>query len=525
MEGPVKKTTRFVRTFVPISLLMVSLAASQANAATCPGAINLASYGGVYNLSADLVATTTNEVCLTVTGTGVVDLNGFSIYAPDGTGWTGIECSTTGITIRDSRHATTKHKGDIHGSWNEAIKNCGTIDGVRIEHPGGAANDYPSYGVFNDSTHTLLSFKNSIVGYAGRGVHTVWLGSGGIVHNEIVADYAAIESNSGGSGPSPIAENSLYASVYGIFAGGDVEYDIHDNLVTGLDGTSSSAWCIYAYSGSTVGDNWGSCTGANCAGSTVLHPSTAPTGFDRPWGVGADCPGVVSGGTTVALTSDYDLDSTSGTCIQINDAYTTLDLNGHIITNAKVGGTAISCANGSTEIQDSTKDGGIRGTSAGTLGFATGIENCRDLSYVRMQDVTTGVSNSPTYGLHSIDYSMISAEGTAVSSYMDARSAYITNSHFRSAAAGIYISGVASGSGKVNVSNNAIRESPTYAVKTATSNVNVHNNLMYRGAAVSNPPTSTCLDLTAGTTTSHLMCECESENRCEGTDPVIVYPF
>jgi hypothetical protein len=240
------------------------------------------------------------------------------------------------------------------------------------------------------------------------------------------------------------------------------------------------------------------------------------------WGT---CPGVISGGGTVQLSEDYDLASTSGTCIQINDPYTTLDLNGRILVNSAVGGKAISCANGSTTITDSTKDGGIRGATAGTLGFATGIENCNALSYVRMQDVTTGVSNSSTYALHSIDHSMIDAAGTAVSSYMDARTAYITNNRVRSAAAGVYISGVPSGTGKVDVSNNAIRESLTYAVKSATSNINVHNNLMYRGAAVANPPTSTCLDLPSGTTTSHLMCECASETKCESAYPVIVYPF
>jgi hypothetical protein len=504
------------------NVFAIIFATEQAFAADCPAsAISLG--GGTYQLTADYVRTGSGLDCLTFTGGGTVDLNGHTITATDGQD--AITCSSGSTTIID----TGATKGGITGTWSgAAIFQCANVNGVRITGFGARYGIYSNGGA--SATGALNQVQNNLVEAWDFGI------LGGLVlsrqsfvrKNVVTTGNIGIEldllSNDTGSGLASVDGNTIYGSEsYGIllltsFASAT------NNLLTSrmLAGITSVA--IQSNANNSVGNYCDSCgSEPNCDNSECEFDSSTANRWDFPISVNGACPGTITSNLT--LSADADLGATSGSCITVNGPYVEVDLAGHVLTNSAVGGTAITCTTSGTtvKITDSTGLGGIRGGVGGS--FSTGISGCRTIENLRVQDTNIGVLNSSTtYGLDSLTSTFINGETTAVDTYAAARTSNIIGNKFRSAHTGLFIRGVgASGTGKVTVSDNVIRESHDVALKvTGSTNVLLSGNLMYRRDA-SLAPSGTCVDA-SGVTTNHLLCSCADD--CPDTvDPPIVYPF
>jgi hypothetical protein len=481
------------------------LTAGAAQSATCPGAVTIS---GLYELPSNYEASGVNTTCINFSGTGTVDLKGRTITTASNGPATAIQCSGD-IEIRDSGDPTTGAKGKITGTFQTGLKNCHKIDGVRII--GGTVNT----GISTFISAGYKYIRNSLVEVSGTGMYGHFNNQSIVENNRVIANNTGIEVDTISFSPGLVQIVDNYISTpdpYGI-ASFAADVEIANNWID----SQITSGCIYTTQSNTVTGNYCDC--AECdAASADADP------YEYPTGATAACPGTVSG--NVVLTADYDLNATSGNCFNISAAYTTIDLNGHMITNGVTGGTAINCTGTGTSviITDSTKLGSIRSRDNVGAGFATGIAGCRTISNLAIKDVDKGVTNSSTAnGLDSLTSTVISATTAAVDTYAERRASTITGNKFQSDLQGVYLRGVgAVGTGKVDIDDNVFAECHQFAVSTPSSNVNVHNNIMY-GRDSSQYSPSDCLSI-SGAASSRNLCDCPAD--CpDTTEPPIIYPF
>ncbi|MCA1791410.1 MAG: hypothetical protein LC667_16650 [Thioalkalivibrio sp.] len=317
---------------------------------TCPGGINIGADGS-YTMTQNFVASS-GYTCLSISGANATfDLNGFDIQQANG-GGTALVCNDVGIRITDSAGG-----GQIHGHWVTGISNCSVIDNVTVGDVG--------YAVSN-SAIGLRSVRNSVLeGDVITIVGTLESSASKILDNDLTGGNRVVSiegmSNSSMDGKARISGNVMHGGRYEqIWTDDDVNVHVEDNLLTDYVGGSD---CTDFGTGTTSRRLYCDC--AECSGA---NPA-----FDFPSeGTFSACPGQLSTGdftsSKYALTSDLDLAATSGFCIKVVDANTTIDLNGHTIYNSQSGGTAIVFETGGGNTVTDT--GSVRGGITGDFDYA-----------------------------------------------------------------------------------------------------------------------------------------------------------
>jgi len=490
----------------------------RAHADTCPGSVNVGT-GGTLTLTADYAGGGTN--CFNVTGVNAtVNLNGHVVRGTGGAN--GIECLSSGIRVTDSAGT-----GSITGAWVVGIKNCQIVDHVTFSD----AYSVPGYALTNSSSYPLVSLTDSVIDEIGPSPE------GGVAFDGYLANsQSKIADNSfevllsginvhgmvgGGLGKARIENNTITGGLYGqLVVDGTTQVNVENNVLAGRDPGSD---CTDLDAGVTYSRLYCDC--AEC-------DSDDPT-YDFPaFGSPSSCPGTLALNDFNALTgiytlpSSFDLAATSGACITVAYAGRKIDLNGHTITNSSTGGTGITFTASGGGVQDSgTPKGGIAGN------FATGISEADNITAIRIEGPDVGISASSSKPLTSLSQSTVRADTTAVSVYLkDRATSFIQDNLMRGGYRGLDVLGVVttSGSAKPPITENLFRESSEFAIDTHYSNLNLHDNLMYRrDASAVSPTASKCLKFSVAPTYNHQLCDCPSTDTytCEGDIPPLTFPL